>query len=223
MKNNAVIANNGVEIYTSNINFYADEFLTRELDNERRQDIYNKSSIFRAMILYIADNIDKPDNNDIELLDNIFNIYIRLCVKYDKLPTLELFSMLININPATITRWINGEYRTNIYYDSKGEYIKDFAAWQLNHKGEQYRVEPSTAHCQTSKKWKEICAGFLMDDLSNSNGTNANKIFTAKAAYQKAEVAPIPPANLEQHRTAEQIAADYGPQTMLPGEVIPDF
>ena len=97
MKNNTVTANNGVEIYTNNISFYADEFLTRELDNERRQDIYNKSSIFRAMILYIADNIDKPDNNDIELLDSIFNIYIRLCTKYDKLPTLERFCILINM------------------------------------------------------------------------------------------------------------------------------
>ena len=48
-----------------------------------------------AMILYISDNITKPDNNDINLLDNIFNIYIRLCVKYNMLPTLECFSMLV--------------------------------------------------------------------------------------------------------------------------------
>ena len=223
MKDNTVTAYNGVEIYTSKILELADDFFDHELDDKRREDIYNKSSIFRAMILYISDNIDKPDNNDIELLDNIFNIYIRLCVKYDKLPTLELFSMLININHATITRWINGEYRNNIYYDSNGKYIKDFAAWQLNHRGEQYRVEPSTAHCQTAKKWKEICAGLLMDDLSNSDGTSANKIFTAKASYQKAEVAPIPPTIQEQHRTAEQIAADYGTQAALPGDVKPDF
>ena len=223
MKDNIILASDGSEVYTNRITELADQFINCELDEERRQNIYNKSSIFRTMILYISDNIDKPDNNDIDLLDNIFNIYIRLCVKYDKLPTLELFSMLININPATITRWINGEYRANIYYDSKGEYIKDFAAWQLNHKGEQYRVEPSTAHCQTAKKWKEICAGLLMDDLSNTDGTSANKIFTAKAAYQKAEVAPIPPTITEQNRTAEQIAADYGPQTMLPGDVVPDF
>lgn len=223
MVDNTVKAYDGSEIYTSKILELADDFFDHELDDKRREDIYNKSSIFRAMILYISDNIDRPDNNDIELLDNIFNIYIRLCVKYDKLPTLELFSMLIKINPATITRWINGEYRTNVYYDSNGEYIKDFAAWQLNHRGGQYRAEPSTAHCQTAKKWKEICAGFLMDDLSNTNGTNANKIFTAKAAYGKAETAPVPTVNQEQNRTAEQIAADYGPQAALPGDVEPDF
>lgn len=62
-----------------------------------------------------------------------------------------------------------------------------------------------------------------MDDLSNTNGTNANKIFTAKAAYGKAETAPVPTVNQEQHRTAEQIAADYGPQSAIPGDVEPDF
>lgn len=59
MKINTVTANNGVEVYTSNILAFADEFIERELDEERRQNIYNKSSIFRAMILYISDNIDK--------------------------------------------------------------------------------------------------------------------------------------------------------------------
>lgn len=223
MKNNTVTANNGVEIYTNNISLYADEFLTRELDEERRQDIYNNSSTFMAMILYIADNIDKPDNNDIELLDNIFNIYIRLCVKYNMLPTLECFSMLININPGTLSDWGSGVLRSNIYYDSKGNYIKDFAAWQLNHRGEQYRVEPSTAHAEAVKKWKNICKNFLVNSLQNSKGVDANKIFIAKAAYGMVETAPVPVQNAEQHRTAEQIAADYGPQAALPGDVQPDF
>lgn len=223
MKNNTVKSNDGVEVYANNIFMYADEYIDHELDEKRREDIYNNSSIFMAMILYISDNIDKPDNNDIELLDNIFNIYIRLCTKYNMLPTLECFSMLININPSTLSKWSSGEYRTNVYYDSKGEHIKDFAAWQLNHRGEQYRAEPSTAHSQTVKKWKETCKNFLVNSLQNSRGTDANKIFIAKAAYGMVETAPIPVQNQEQHRTAEQIAADYGPQTALPGDVEPDF
>jgi len=75
MKNNTVTAYNGVEIYTSKITELADQYINCELDEERRQEIYNNSNMFMAMILYIADNTDKPDNNDIELLDNIFNIY----------------------------------------------------------------------------------------------------------------------------------------------------
>ena len=223
MKDNTVTAYNGVEIYTSKILELADDFFDHELDDKRREDIYNNSSIFMSMILYISDNIPKPDNNDIELLDNIFNIYIRLCVKYNMLPTLEAFSMLININPTTLSKWSSGEYRTNVYYDSKGEYIKDFAAWQLNHRGEPYRAEPSTAHSQTVKTWKETCKNFLVNSLQNSRGTDANKIFVAKAAYGMVETAPVPVVNQEQRRTAEQIAADYGPQAALTGDVQPDF
>ena len=223
MKNNTVTAYSGVEVYTNKITELADQYINYELDEERKQEIYNNASMFMAMILYIADNIDKPDNNDIELLDNIFNIYIRLCVKYNMLPTLECFAMLININPSTLSRWSSGEYRTNVYYDSKGNYIKDFAAWQLNHKGERYRAEPSTAHSQAVKKWKDICKNFLVNSLQNSKGVDANKIFIAKAAYGMVETAPVPVQNTEQHRTAEQIAADYGPQAALPGEIQPDF
>ena len=223
MKNNTVLTGTGAEVYTNNISLYADEFIERELEEERRQEIYNNSNVFMAMILYIADNIDKPDNNDIELLDSIFNIYIRLCVKYNMLPTLECFSMLISVNPSTLSKWSSGEYRTNIYYDFKGNYIKDFPAWQLNHKGEQYRAEPSTAHSQTVKKWKETCKNFLVNSLQNSKGVDANKIFIAKAAYGMVETAPVPVQNAEQHRTAEQIAADYGAQVALPGDVEPDF
>ena len=72
MKDNIILASDGSEVYTNRITELADQFINCELDEERRQNIYNKSSIFRTMILYISDNIDKPDNNDINLLDNIF-------------------------------------------------------------------------------------------------------------------------------------------------------
>lgn len=223
MKNNTVTAYDGTEFYTDKIFMYADEYIEHELDEKRREDIYNNSSIFMAMILYISDNINKPDNNDIELLDNIFNIYIRLCTKYNMLPTLECFSMLIKVNPGTLSDWGSGVLRSNVYYDSKGNYIKDFPAWRLNHQNEQYRVEPSTAHAEAVKKWKNICKNFLVNSLQNSRGTDANKIFIAKAAYGMVETAPVQVVNQEQHRTAEQIAADYGPQTALSGDVRPDF
>lgn len=223
MKNNTVIANNGTEIYMNRIQELADEYIDSELDDKHKEDIYTNSNIFMSMILYISDNIDKPDNNDIDLLNDIFNIYIRLCVKYNMLPTLEAFSMLININPTTLSKWSSGEYRTNIYYDSNGEYIKDFPAWRLNHRDEPYRAEPSTAHSQTVKKWKETCKNFLVNSLQNSRGTDANKIFIAKAAYGMVETAPVPVANLDQHRTAEQIAADYSTAGALPGDAQPDF
>lgn len=223
MKNNTELATNGVEVYANDILAFADDFLACELTEERRKDIYTNNSIFTSMLFYIADRVNKPDFNDIQLLDNIFNIYIRLCTKYDKLPTLEKFSILININPGTLSDWSSGALRSEVYYDSKGEYIKDFPAWRLNHKNEPYTVEPSTAHAEAVKKWKNTCKNFLVDSLQNSRGVDANIIFVAKAAYGMVETAPIPVQNAEQHRTAEQIAADYGPQAALSGDVQPDF
>lgn len=223
MKDNTELAYNGTKIYTNRIQELADEFINNQLDTKQREEMPNNSNTFMAMILYISDNIPKVDNNDIQQLDNIFNIYTRLCVKYNMLPTLESFSMLININPGTLSDWSSGALRSTVYYDSEGKYIKNFAAWQLNHRGEQYRAEPSTAHSEAVKKWKNICKNFLVNSLQNSRGTDANKIFIAKAAYGMVETAPVLVANPEQHRTAEQIAADYSTAGALPGDVQPDF
>ena len=223
MKDNTELAYNGAKVYTNRIQELADEFVNNQLDDKQREEMPNNSNTFMAMILYISDNIPKVDNNDIQQLDNIFNIYTRLCVKYNMLPTLESFSMLININPGTLSNWSSGALRSTVYYDSKGKYIKDFAAWQLNHRGEQYRAEPSTAHSEAVKKWKNICKNFLVNSLQNSRGTDANKIFIAKAAYGMVETAPVLVANPEQHRTAEQIAADYSTAGALPVDVQPDF
>ena len=49
MVNNTVKAYDGSEVYTSKILELADDFFDHELDDKRREDIYNKSSIFRAM------------------------------------------------------------------------------------------------------------------------------------------------------------------------------
>lgn len=203
MKDNTVTATDGSEVYIHEIYKLSDEYISTEINNP--DDIYDVS-VFTGMILYISDNIQKPSNDDIELLDSIFNIYIRLCTKYKILPTLELFGMLINVNPCTFSRWVSGEYRTTVYYDMQGRFIKDINTWRFNHKGEQYRAEPSDSHSQAVKKWKNICKNFLVNSLQNSRGTDANKIFIAKAAYGMVETAPAMVQNPEQaQRSIEQI------------------
>ncbi len=203
MKDNTIKTSDGIEVYTHEIYRLSDEYIRTELNNP--DDIYDVS-VFTGMILYISDNISKPSNDDIQLLDDIFNIYIRLCCKYRILPTLECFSMLIKVNPNTISAWINGEYRNTVYYDMNGNYIKDINTWRLNHKGEEYRTEPSSSYSLTAKKWKSICKNFLVNSLSNTRGTDANKIFIAKAAYGMVETAPALVQNPEQaQRSIEQI------------------
>lgn len=155
---NTVRTEDGVEVYKNKIYQLADEYIQAELfiDPCMSKKPENKKIIadnFDDMIYYISDNIIKPSNDDIESLDNIFNIYLRLCTSYSVLPTLDTFSDLVNINNATFTDWANGEYRAG------------------------------SAHGKTVKKWKDICGKRLMRWLHQHQGSDGNKIFTAKAAY----------------------------------------
>lgn len=187
MKDNTVTTVDGVEVYTSQITEIADRYIA---DLEDIDSIYTYE-VFTDLLLYISDNMTPLNNyNDITVLDNLFNIYKRLCSKYRVLPTLYDFSMMINIDPSTITRWMNGETRGGL----------------------------TSEHCKTAKKWKQYCAGRLASNLSNSKGTDANKIFIAKAAYGMAETKAVEQEQITGARkTVEQIAQDIG------ADELPDF
>lgn len=187
MKDNTVTTVDGVEVYTSQITEIADRYIA---DLEDIDSIYTYE-VFTDLLLYISDNMTPLNNyNDITVLDNLFNIYKRLCSKYRVLPTLYDFSMMINIDPSTITRWMNGETRGGL----------------------------TSEHCKTAKKWKQYCAGRLASNLSNSKGTDANKIFIAKAAYGMAETKAVEQEQVTGARkTVEQIAQDIGV------DELPDF
>lgn len=187
MKDNTVTTENGIEVYTSQITEIADRYIA---DLEDVDSIYTYV-VFTDLLLYISDNMTPLNNyDDITVLDNLFNIYKRLCSKYRVLPTLYDFSMMINIDPSTITRWMNGETRGGL----------------------------TSEHCKTAKKWKQYCAGRLASNLSNSKGTDANKIFIAKAAYGMAETKAVEQEQITGARkTVEQIAQDIG------ADELPDF
>lgn len=157
VKDNSIKSEIGIDVYQNDIYRLVDEYIDTELDGDTESVTDN----FVSMIFYIADNIQKPSNDDIELLDNLFNIYVRICAKYKVLPTLETFSFLVGIDRNTFTDWAMGRYRV------------------------------STAHGSTVKKWFEICKSFTVNRLHNQSGTNSNLIFIAKAAYGMAETAPV--------------------------------
>lgn len=191
MPNNTTKTAQGIEVYTDEIFALADEYIQTELEGDKAQ----ASEYFTDMILYIGERIPKPSNDDIELLDNIFNIYKRLCTRYKVLPTLECFSFMVNINRVTFTDWMNGDYRLG------------------------------SQHGNTVKKWKDICQSFLVNSLTNSRGTDANKIFIAKAAYGMAETAPVQTqAQIGQIRSSSELLEDMrklngnGAQLTIEGE-----
>lgn len=187
MKDNTVTTVDGIEVYTSQITEIADRYIA---DLEDIDSIYTYE-VFTDLLLYISDNMTPLNNyDDITVLDNLFNIYKRLCSKYRVLPTLYDFSMMINIDPSTITRWMNGETRGGL----------------------------TSEHCKTAKKWKQYCAGRLASNLSNSKGTDANKIFIAKAAYGMAETKAVEQVRITgATKTVKQIAKEIG------ADELPDF
>ena len=194
MKDNTITTDQGIEVYRNDIYRLVDEYISTVLQispeefgsiKEFKQTVADS---FVDMIFYIKDNIPKPSNDNIELLDDIFNIYVRICTKYSVLPTLEVFSFLVGIERRTITCWMNGQYRT------------------------------ASAHGDTAKKWFDICKNCTVNRLNNQPGTNANLIFIAKAAYGMAETAPVQAGQQQgiPQQTAQQIADKYKDVLELP-------
>lgn len=179
-----------VDLYLNNINIYADEYINTVLCISPDNENYRKevADSFVDMIFYIADHIQKPSNDDIELLDKMFGTYVRLCSKYHVLPTLEVFSFLVGINRSTFGDWMRGDYRTG------------------------------SAHGTTAKKWFDICKNCTLNRLHNQAGTNANLIFVAKAAYGMAETAPVQAGQQygTPQQTAQQIAERHKAALELP-------
>lgn len=193
-KSNTTVTEQGIEVYENDIYRLVDEYINTVLQVSPEEFVTQKeyktvvADSFVDMIFYIADRIPKPSNDDIELLDNIFNIFVRVCSKYNVLPTLEVFSFLVNINRSTFSDWMRGDYRT------------------------------SSSHGTTVKKWFDICKNCTVNRLNNQPGTNANLIFVAKAAYGMAETAPVQTAQQDgiPHQTAQQIADKHRAALELP-------
>ena len=153
---NAVKAGNGAEIYETKIHYFADEYINTLSDPD---GINNNPSLFTGMIKYIYKRLFKNNpvnNDDISVLDNIFDIYTELCYRYNKRPTLLNFSLLVGISNDTFNAWKNGEYRA-------GE------------------GGASSAHSLTVKKWLKECESSLVDGATERNSVGC--IFALKANY----------------------------------------
>ena len=188
---NAIKAENGIEVYEQDIKYYADEYISQL--PEKEDSINNNPSLFTGMIKYIYKHLFKPgkkdkvkynantnlDTGDIELLNNIWEVYTELCYKYNKRPTILNFSLLIGIDNRTIDTWRRGEFRAG----------EDGA---------------SSAHSQTVKKWLAECESSLVDGATERNSVGC--IFALKANYGYTETPQR--VEIVNGQQPEQIAAD---------------
>lgn len=200
-KRNTVVVNQSIEVYENDIYRLVDEYIETVL--QVSPEDYDTPKEYKAavadafvdMIFYIADRIPKPSNDNIELLDELFDVYVRICTRYNVLPTLEVFSFLVGIERRTFTDWSNQKTRAN------------------------------TSHSDTVKKWFDICKNCTVNRLNNQAGTNANLIFVAKAAYGMAETAPVQvgqQAGIPQ-QTAQEIAEKHRAALELPEPERPEL
>ena len=120
MKDNTVNVN-GVNVYEHKIYELCDEYISNlDADIKEAENKITKKSTFRGMLKYIYKNLFKPkkgeniynnsikrnsnlDYDDIELLNDIWDIYTELCYRYSQDPSLLNFSVLTGIS----SDWFN--------------------------------------------------------------------------------------------------------------------
>lgn len=154
-ENNNTIA----EVYTNQIMMLADQFVEERLEGDETK----VKKYCQAFLYFIHDRIKAPETSDIKTLDALFGVYIRLCAKYDMLPTMGNFGTLIDVDISTMSLWIAGEYRRETHQETARK-------WK--------------SICQNAMESKL--------SNSESDKGNINLIFLLKANYGYRETAPVP-------------------------------
>lgn len=191
-KSNTTVTEQGIEVYTSTINYYADEYVDSLYDQE---EIHKpNSNQFTGMIKYINKSIgfDRRILENIDVLNEIWDVYTELVYKYNQKPTIEEYALLIGIHRDTIYSWAKGEYRADDYCEKL-----------------------SLSRSDTIKKWQDECA---LGRYKSAASGNVGGIFLCKAVDGMAETAPVQASQRQDkpRESLEQIKEEFG--GLLTGE-----
>ena len=178
--NNTTKTTDGQEVYTNDIYFYADEYIASLPDPDELYKL--SSSTFTGLIKYVNRSMgfykNKKMYEDIELLNNIWNIYTDLVYKYNQKPTIEEYALLIGISRDTIYTWLRGEHRI------------------------EYSDKLSQTRSDTVKNWQDECK---LGRYKGAAAGNVGYIFLCKAVDGMAETAPIQTAPRETALSATEL------------------
>lgn len=195
MKDNTDITSTGIEIYRHDINYYADEYIRNELE---------------------IDHVDQESKKIVKdsFVDMLFYISDRISK-----PDNADIKALDNIFSVYVR--LCSKYSVNPTLEAFSFLVDINRATFTSWNNGDYRTQE---HSDTVKKWMNICKGFLVNNLGNSKGTDANKIFIAKAAYGMAETKAVEQEQITgAKKSIEQIAADIGADPKaLPGDADTD-
>lgn len=191
MKDNTDITSTGIEIYRHDINYYADEYIKNELE---------------------IDHVNQESKKIVKdsFVDMLFYISDRISK-----PDNADIKALDNIFSVYVR--LCSKYSVNPTLEAFSFLVDINRATFTSWNNGDYRTQE---HSDTVKKWMNICKGFLVNNLGNSKGTDANKIFIAKAAYGMAETKAVEQEQITgAKKSIEQIAADIGADPKaLPGD-----
>lgn len=181
------------DVYENNIKYLADEYVSSLRDED---EIYKpNNNLFTGMIKYIHKNIcfSRDILADINILNDIWEVYTELVYKYNQKPTIEEYCILIGINRDTIYSWLKGEYRNS-----------DIC----------YKL--STTRPDTIKKWQEECR---LGRVKGALNGNVGCIFLCKAVDGMVETAPVVVPQGRQVLTAAelpQLGSENGQIAQIP-------
>lgn len=195
MKDNTDITSAGIEIYRHDINYYADEYIKNELEIE---------------------HVDQESKKIVK--DNFVDMLFYISDRISKPDNADI-KALDNIFSVYVR--LCSKYSVNPTLEAFSFLVDINRATFTSWNNGDYRTQE---HSDTVKKWMNICKGFLVNNLGNSKGTDANKIFIAKAAYGMAETKAVEQEQITgAKKSIEQIAADIGADPKaLPGDADTD-
>lgn len=103
----------GADIYREKAHYLTDVFIRDELDGNTEK-LETSAVSFQALLRFIRANVT-INRDDIDELDHWFNTYLYLCSRFEKIPTLAGFAIVLGADPATLSDWAAGKYRDNAY------------------------------------------------------------------------------------------------------------
>lgn len=161
-------------IYNNKIMSYVDDFIMSEYPDKTNEELKTDRAFFPLLVDYLYNNYigdllcnkgyKKVVYNDIDIIDNLFNIYISLVYKYkwNNKPYIVEFSLFTGINKDTFYQWLNGDY----------SYIAS------NQSDNALRDCITSRHTDAVRKWISVCERALLD-----NNDTIKDIFILKAKH----------------------------------------
>ena len=129
-----------------------------------------RRAMFPAFVRYARKELQRIPP-DVLLIDELFDVYLDLCVAFDYTPTVYSFAELLCIDSIVI----------NWEYDISQDIVT-----MINDDD----IKSTISRKAIVKSWKQRCAAFLVNRLANTDGASVNRIFISKAIYGLRDDAP---------------------------------